>query len=594
MSTGATTTEPHSEMVPIDVTGILRRKFWFILFFILCGFGIGALYYFKAPKTYQSWARLFVDEQKSPTLGNSNKEAFGDEQRADEIVAKYIEVFRSSSVVGPAIVNDRLGTLPSMQDVDSVRREIDDHLTAKPADTKSNSGVMWVAYSGPDPDDCQKILAALINSFDTYIQESRKDLGTETVSLIDKLEHTLKEQIQDAESRRAEIMTRPTLMFKDGTAVNSHQEQISKYQFDLDDLRRERTQIKSRMEQIQHAKENGVNPESMVVDALQGGDDRYLGGYVTTQQQYVELRIKEQQLLAEFGSDHPDVRAVRNQLQAVNVLRLQELSRMRGATVSGDELPDLTEVYLTSVKARLELMDGEEKSILDSIEKEHEEAAKINSDLDALDSVNREINRLDAEFAAATARLKEISVFKDFQWRKLNRLDEATVAEQISPSLLISFLASLALGSLAGFGFATLMEMAEKRFRSSDEIANLLGSRVISHIHAFHRNGRKNRDYQSLRGDVVAIHRPDSQAAEAYRGIRTAPLLPSPVGRFEDLSNHQPRSRRRQVDYGRQPGDCHGTNRPKNLARRRRLPATDPAKTVRHGKSTRPVERRGR
>ena len=53
-----------SDFYNLDVLDIVRRKFPLILFFLLLGIGLSTLYYFKAPKTFESTAKIFVDEKE--------------------------------------------------------------------------------------------------------------------------------------------------------------------------------------------------------------------------------------------------------------------------------------------------------------------------------------------------------------------------------------------------------------------------------------------------------------------------------------------------------------------------------------------------
>ena len=45
----------------LDLLDLVRRKIGVIIFFTLLGIALSMLYFFKAPKTYESTSKIFVD-----------------------------------------------------------------------------------------------------------------------------------------------------------------------------------------------------------------------------------------------------------------------------------------------------------------------------------------------------------------------------------------------------------------------------------------------------------------------------------------------------------------------------------------------------
>ena len=75
-------TSTHSSSVTdtyqLDVLGTLRRKFGTLLFFVVVATSLAMLYFFKAPKTFESKAKVFVDERQGPSV-SADGEAFSSE-----------------------------------------------------------------------------------------------------------------------------------------------------------------------------------------------------------------------------------------------------------------------------------------------------------------------------------------------------------------------------------------------------------------------------------------------------------------------------------------------------------------------------------
>ena len=66
--------------------------------------------------------------------------------------------------------------------------------------------------------------------------------------------------------------------------------------------------------------------------------------------------------------------------------------------------------------------------------------------------------------------------------------------------------------------------MAEKTFRSSDAVGDILNTRVIGHVSFFEktRNKKRNAKFPTAQPELITLHAPASQASEAYRAIRTS------------------------------------------------------------------------
>ena len=85
----------------LDIIDLLRRSFWLILFFVLLCSGLSILYYAKAPKTYQSMAKISVDEMSAPSVNSNERETL----TGDISIEKYLQTLKSTLILNPAIEN---------------------------------------------------------------------------------------------------------------------------------------------------------------------------------------------------------------------------------------------------------------------------------------------------------------------------------------------------------------------------------------------------------------------------------------------------------------------------------------------------------
>ncbi|MFK7769258.1 MAG: polysaccharide biosynthesis tyrosine autokinase [Mariniblastus sp.] len=507
----------------LDLFDLVKRKFWIIQFFVLLGIGLSLLYYFKAPKTYESIATIFVDEKSAPMAGDSD--GFSNESS----IEKYLVTLKSTKILKPAIASGNFHDLDTFADCDDILyflRE-EDALSAKPADAKSTSGVIKLSFQGSSPEECQAVLDEIVATFDEHILSTTKNIGGETAKLVTDIKDQMLTQLEEVDAEIRELMVRPELLNIDGRVVNPHQMQLGLLHQELHDVRSERRKILARVENVKKDLALGKMPEDLVVEIMSESVDKSTGAYATVQSQFVELKIKEQELLNQFGPDHPDVRSIRNKIETVDQMRLQELAAMRGSKRQNDgeaSTQNLVADFLNQMQRKVAMLNSEEKSLDESIQAEQQESTSVSALVENLNSLQRKRERLENGSAAIIERLGEINALKEHLWRNLAVLDPPSLGEKVAPSLPISLAAGFFLGSLLGLLFAGFKDIAEKTFRSSDDVGKMLNTRVIGHVSMFQklRAKQRNSQFPNVQAEVVTMHAPAAQSSESYRAIRTS------------------------------------------------------------------------
>lgn len=509
-----------SELYNFDVFDMVRRKFWLILFFTFVGIGLSLLYFFQAPKTYRSTAKVFVDEKTAPSL--SEAEGFN-----QNTVEKYIEVLRSDATLKHAVRDGKLERMEIFEETDSVVRYLRDGkaLVAKSADVKSNSGVIKISFEGKSQQETQQVLDAVVTAFGKYIDSDAKDIGGQTTELWTTLHENMLGRTNEVQKEIEALMALPEMLVVDGRVQNPYQLQQARLHEELHQLRRERTRLEARVSAIQQAKAMGKNPESLVIGVLQEINQTASSAYSSTHSKFVELKMREQELMQQYGANHPDVINIRRQVAMVDSLRMEELSSLRGkeeSVLKGGKT-DMISEFVERMAGQISMIAAQEKSLEDSILNEQRKAAATSVNIERLLSLQRERDRLELYSDNTIDKLGEVKVLENFQWRSMSVLNPASISEQVAPSMPLCLGGGLFLGTLLGFLFAGVKEMAEKTFRSSEDIAAFLGSRVIGHVGLFQRvRPRKDSPFANVAPELIALHQPSNPNCEAYRSIRTS------------------------------------------------------------------------
>ena len=508
------------DLYNFDIFDLLRRRFWLILFFVLLCSSLSVLYYAKAPKTYQSTAKIFIDEKSAPSVNSNDRESF----TSDTTIEKYLQTLKSTLILQPAIDNGRFYDMVVFEKTPDILYDLREEksFTVKPADTKSNSGVIKLSFKGKTKDECQTVLAAIVDSFNSHIQSTTKNIGGENADIVQKAQDQWLSRLKVVEDEIERLSIRPELLTVDGRVTDPYQMQLSLMHSDLHSLRSERNKITARVESVKRDQALGKSSEDMVSEIMAETSDVSEGAYARVQDQLVQLRVEEQELLNQYGNDHPELRSIRRQIETVEQMKTQELASIRGGKTGNGVDPNMVATFLNMMNRKVELLISEEKQIEMQIKKIQEKSTSVSSLVEKLNALKRERERLEVGYAAIIERMSELNALKEHLWRNLSILDPPSIAEVVAPKLSICLASGLFLGGLSGLCFAAFKDMAEKTFRSSEDVGELLGTPVIGHINMFEkRRVRKREDFMQLSPELVSMHEPSKPAAEAYRSIRT-------------------------------------------------------------------------
>lgn len=507
-----------SEFYNFDVLDMLRRKLWLILFFVFLGTAASLVFFFQAPKTYRSEAKVFIDEQSAPGIDDDKRRG------TQDTVEKHIEILHSAATLSRAIEDGKFGKMEIFEESESILRTLLDGkvLNAKSADVKSNSGVIRISFDGANPEETQKVLAAVVDSFGVYIDSDAKDIGSKTTTLWTELNNNILVHQKEVQAKIEELMGLPEILVVDNRVQNPAQLQQSRLLDELHVLERERLKLQAEISTIQTAQAMGKDPTPLMRGVAQDRSETSAGAMSTMKTKILDLKIREQELSQQYASNHPDLKNVRQQIAMAESLLVEE----QLATLSGNEdreQVDRVTDFIEQMNGKITMINTQTEILESQIEVERKKAAETTVKIEQLLSYQRERDRLEKYSDATIDKLGEVEALEDFKLREMHILDPASVAEQVAPSLPLCLGGGLFLGSLLGFLFAGLKEMAEKTFRSSDDISSILNARVIGHVGLFQRaRPKKDSPFANVAPEMIALHSPSNPVCEAYRSIRTS------------------------------------------------------------------------
>lgn len=526
LGNGGPSPKKRNDIYNIDVLDLIRRKFSLILFFILLSVALSALYFLKAPKTYQSTARVFVDEKSAPSMNGSDRDSL----MSDTSLEQYLVTLKSTKILAPAIEDGAFEKMEMFEPYSDILLELREgsSLNVTPADKKSDSGVIQLAVRGASEEECKVVLEEILKSFNDHIRATTRNIGGEHAKIVEKAQSQWLERLKEVEAEIEQLSVRPELINVNGRTTNRFQTDLILLREDLHELQKEKNKILALIDTIKQDQAAGRTSEDLVTAVMSEESEVTDNAYVRTQGQLVELKMEEQDLLNEFGSEHPNIRAVRRKIAAVEAIRQQELDAMKGinreAVGQLQAKQNLVPDFVKQMERRAILLEAEELQVQKQIDDMQDKSTTVSAVVEKLASLQRERERLETGYYATIETMSEMDALKEHLWRNLSILDPPSIAEKVAPQLPICLGAGFIIGSILGLGFAGFKDIAEKTFHSSDDVGEMLNTQVVGHVSMFQkaRSRERNSKFPNVLPELVTLHAPASQASESYRAIRTA------------------------------------------------------------------------
>ncbi len=366
-------------------------------------------------------------------------------------------------------------------------------------------------------------------------------------------------ELEKAEEDYRTFREEAPLLWNGEKSTNIYQTEYEQIESMLTDLRMQRSELDSRLalvqSQLAQIKEEGGNDieKLALVDEKSAERIRIFleiyGGKAESQlfqaqqperleaargeyEGLLKLQARLQALILDFGDEHAEVRALRNEIKTV-----QEFidSRSGKLQIAAEEevltASKLVDAYVSLLKHDLKAMDDREVLLVENSRIAEEKARQlVHYELDG-EMMRLAVDRQKELFDATVDRLREINLAKDFGGFVNEVIKEPELGIEVWPKLSICG----ALGTLGGlvFGFlgAFTSEMRNRSLRSVQDIEQVSGVSTISLVPKLEvqRDPRSKKSIAASGSKVAPVivthHFPHCREAEVFRGLRTTLLF---------------------------------------------------------------------
>ena len=530
-----------------DIWSVALAAKWWLALGLGVGLMLGYLALLKLGPSYDATARILVTKKIPKQVKEDDREGTSLGDRAE-----HIHLILSPKVIGPAIEKHQLDQLKSLVGEDEAEREIIDALRVRRigGQEKSTLNVFELTFGWGNQNDANKILSAVIDSYNDYLLTSRQKHGADSIESIRTAANALWTQVKSKEQEYSKFRQHAPLIWKTpaggngqpGDTTNVYQQRVLDYEAERRKNRAEITGVQSKISALNAAIQRGDSKENLEVLVrslmqLQGGSlspslTNESGQVATLQTTLLPYLLEESKLQrAGFGPKYHALVTVRD-----NIRRVKDFYRRQGTVLPEEKLAqdpngqpkivpttDVVAVYQLALRYSLESLNRREEELSKLFETADTEVKKFDHFLTQDKQFNDDILRLKTLHSDELTRLAKAELVKDDEGYSMEEIVPVHTEKSLKRPIQCLGMGG-AMGIAMAFGLVYLRALADTRLKSAEELRNQFGLSILGRIPAFSASSLQAaaRSRPTLEPSLFYLTRPGSIEAEAYRSVRTA------------------------------------------------------------------------
>jgi capsular exopolysaccharide synthesis family protein len=488
------------------------------------GLACAFLVHAQKAAVYQSSCQLLVIKKRNTEVIPMSSRDQG-VAVVEEYMSTHLVLLKSPLILKRAVekATDK-GPLSTLENVGDPVGYIQSNLTVSrdQKDAGPSNNIVQLAYRGPIAEDTGTILKAIIDSYQEFLDITYKNVSDDTYALITKARDLLHKDMKDKEEEYLTFYKKSNMDWRGKDGVQVEYQRVSNIDNKYTEYLLKQKQLKERIRNLEKAITDGTGDDFLAmqdhINASREGSKSTTGDrYVM--EQVLPLILKKQDLLVNFGPDHPEVVALNKRIQT-----LQESLREISPNLPGSK--DYSKRFLVALKIELSEIDTMVNSLNEELEKTKERTKTLGLFELMENKLKNEMDNVKDLYKVTIKRLQEINMIRESGGFEARKLSNPGIGIRVGPNAPLDLGVGLLLGLLAGVGLGYLADLSDKSFRNPEEIRRRLGLPLVGHIALLtpDAEAERRRAAGELTVDpLLCTHfRPKSLDAEAYRAVRTA------------------------------------------------------------------------
>lgn len=488
----------------------LWRRRWVVLTCMIIGAIVGYAIFVTSEPVYQGTARILVS-QSAPKLVQQDFQgmlAAG----GNNWLKTQCELIRSPVVLHKVADNEVTRQLRMLKDhpeiAASIRSYLQNATTATPA---QQSEIVTVAVRGPDAEGVAVIANQVVEEYRRFNDELKKTSASEVLRILGEKKDENERALEQAYFQKLEFQkTNATFSFN-RDVKNPVLERVTQLSESLTSAELELLTTQAEYDSVKTMLDDPEKVRRLLQSPIYRGE-----GYAM-RRELREMQQSLQALGATYGTGNTRLAAQQEKMQRTK--QEIEAEEKEGAQAI---LADITRrQYEAQQKAeRVRTWLNEEQSRVLQVNKLQADFDRMLADISRREKYNDQL----------AEQMKSIGLAESSGAMNVYVVESAQTSKNpVAPDRLRLLFLGAAGGLLVGAMLSLLLEYADQRLRSAEEIKAIVGLPIMGVIpHIIQART------QSTRG-LIVHNEPMSDVAEAYRTIRTAVYFGTPGGSVKTL-----------------------------------------------------------
>jgi succinoglycan biosynthesis transport protein ExoP len=505
---------------------ILRKRRWAVVATVVIIFALSVIFTLKTTRLYQATSKVAIFPETPNVLGFKDQENGSVDYQYDVALETQAAILRSDALAMKVIETMHLDQNPTFAGATSAQAEDSIRVSSmQPDPTRAagllgafrgglnvqlipNSRLVHISYTHPDPRLATEIANALVRTFVEENFRTKYESVTQTSVWLSTELADLQMKVQTSEEKLVRYQKDHSIL-----GVDEKQNIVTAK---LDELNKELTTAQT--DRIQ--KESNYNlakagdPAAFTKTSREGTSSML----ERLREKEAELSTQHAQATTQFGPGYPKVAELNNQLKQLRTEIAAEQTRIQN---------DIHNEYLAAVQR--------ENLLTAAFEQQKREANQLNESAIEYSILKRDAESNRQLYQDLLQRLKEAGVSAGLRSSNIRVVDVArTPTYPIKPNVPRNLLLGLLLGVACGVGLVFVLESLDTSIRNMEEVSAISTLPALGTIPLqLSKNGHSRKRLKTVSTDIeksespalVTYVRPKSEAAEAYRALRTSILL---------------------------------------------------------------------
>ena len=410
-----------------------------------------------------------------------------------KLVLRLRNIF-SSPETGQSIAENSISTVDTNEarEEDVIASIVQAGLQVSPI---KDTRIVTISFRAKDPAIAQLVSDAVVKAYMDEMLEMKLSLSSYSVKWMSTKADEERARLEASEGGLQKFMRDNDLVTVENKLALLPQK-LADFGGELNKLEAEKENLQEQIQQVRSTSKNVERLENLPLFA----DNSVLKNI---RERIYTAKQTKQDLSKKFGSKHPQMIKINDELRILEDERRAEVNRV-----------------VSSLTNKYELVVAQEKNLSASLKNAKTEMLSLNERFMQYTTMKREADSNRVLFDTLQASIKKESVTEQAQNVNIWVIKKAKRPQMpSSPNIPRSLLLGLLVGLFSGGALAFLVEHLDNTVKNHKDLQDRYGLTVLGAVEELKEKGQSIDDYISLK--------PLSPLAESYRLIRTGLLLSS-------------------------------------------------------------------